>query len=55
MRPMGIPRRRRWDSELRTLFKKIDAGCSETVTWEDIRLHVDKLILTLCSRKLLRC
>ena len=27
--------RRRWDSELRTLFKKIDAGCSETVTWEE--------------------
>lgn len=28
-------RRQRWDSELRTLFKKIDAGCSETVTWEE--------------------
>lgn len=27
--------RRRWDAELRTLFKKIDAGCSETVTWEE--------------------
>lgn len=34
---VGIPffRRQRWDSELRTLFKKIDAGCSETVTWEE--------------------
>ncbi|CAJ1394642.1 unnamed protein product [Effrenium voratum] len=25
----------RWDAELRTLFKKIDASCSETVTWEE--------------------
>ena len=32
-----VPRRLRWDSELRTLFKKIDAGCSETVTWEESR------------------
>ena len=27
-------RRRRWEGELRTLFKKIDASCSESVTWE---------------------
>eukprot|EP00439_Symbiodinium_sp_Y106_P039795 s4865_g4.t2 len=27
--------RRRWEGELRTLFKKIDASCSESVTWEE--------------------
>jgi len=27
--------RQQWESELRTLFKKIDASCTDTVDWED--------------------